>query len=406
MPTIPVARRNYLPIFALSFGLTAYIAIVGLWIRPLTVHGFAPAFTSSLCRLSSLLELPGRAILRSLHFNTERHLTMGTWAITLLYGFLVYSALFLALAEIRGRLRTRAEIKKPASSDGLSRRSFLRMSTLSAAGSLAGVAYVVEIAPSYVKTFKHTMMLRDLPRELDGLRVVQLTDLHHGPWMPITQIRKVIADTNKLEPDLVLLTGDYVSHSRDYIPAVAAALNQLRPKIGVLGVLGNHDWWEDGPLTKKLLAEAGVLLIDNAKIHLTPGRKFTTTPPAEGLCIAGVGDLWTDRINFYEALHEVPKSMPRLLLAHNPDTAEREELVQKLCRVDLMLSGHTHGGQIQIPFIGTPVVPSNYGQKYAQGLVQGPGCPVYISRGIGMSILPLRLGVPPEITLITFRRAA
>ena len=124
------------------------------------------------------------------------------------------------------------------------------------------------------------------------------------------------------------------------------------------------------------------------------------TTSAEGLCLAGVGDLWTDRQLYARALAGVPGTTPRLLLSHNPDIAEERAFVSSGFRVDLMLSGHTHGGQIYIPGLGTPILPSRYGQKYAQGLVQGPTCPVFVSRGLGTALLPLRVGVPPEIAVI------
>jgi predicted MPP superfamily phosphohydrolase len=95
--------------------------------------------------------------------------------------------------------------------------------------------------------------------------------------------------------------------------------------------------------------------------------------------------------------------MPRLLLSHNPDVAEEKAFVGSGLRVDLMVSGHTHGGQIYIPGLGAPFVPSRYGQKYAQGLVQGPTCPVFVCRGLGLSTLPLRVGVPPEIAVLELR---
>jgi predicted MPP superfamily phosphohydrolase len=97
--------------------------------------------------------------------------------------------------------------------------------------------------------------------------------------------------------------------------------------------------------------------------------------------------------------------MPRLLLSHNPDAAEDPRFLRARHRVDLMLSGHTHGGQVRLPVVGAPVIPSKYGQKYAAGLVQGPRCPVYVSRGLGLSGLPVRFGVPPEIVLFELQRA-
>jgi uncharacterized protein len=118
-----------------------------------------------------------------------------------------------------------------------------------------------------------------------------------------------------------------------------------------------------------------------------------------------VGDLYMDTQRYDAALGGVPADMPRLLLSHNPDVAEDPALAVYGYRIDLMLSGHTHGGQIYIPGIGSPIVPSQFGQKYARGLVQGPVCPVFISRGLGHTVLPVRIGVRPEMAVIELTRA-
>jgi predicted MPP superfamily phosphohydrolase len=165
------------------------------------------------------------------------------------------------------------------------------------------------------------------------------------------------------------------------------------------------------------LRAIGVRMLDNGRVFLDGAtRRFREEgAPGESLCIAGLGDLMTDFISVHLALGGVPADVPRIVLAHNPDTAEHPQCVGESCvgglpltaapRVDLMISGHTHGGQVRIPFLGTPFIPSRYGQKYAGGLVKGPAFPVLVSRGIGMSLLPVRLGVPPEIVELTLTRA-
>jgi predicted MPP superfamily phosphohydrolase len=233
---------------------------------------------------------------------------------------------------------------------------------------------------------------------------VQLSDIHHGPWVPLSFVDRMVKITNALDPDLILLNGDYVSSSSRFIKPVVQRLANLRARIGVLGVLGNHDWWEGVGETRDHFREVDIPLIDNSRMFVSPERKLVKDA-RNGLCVAGVGDYWEDEIDFVGALKGVPDEMPRLLLSHNPDVAEVPELANHEYRVDLMLSGHTHGGQVRLPLLGTPIVPSSYGQKYAQGLVQGPGCQVYITRGIGLTVLPVRLGVPPEITLIELTTA-
>ena len=172
--------------------------------------------------------------------------------------------------------------------------------------------------------------------------------------------------------------------------------------IPVLGTLGNHDWYADGKRMSAALTAIGVRMIDDDRVFLDAAtRTISSTPPADpasALCFAGLSDLWTAVPNPKAALDGVPPEMPRILLSHHPDCAELPALaLSSGRRVDLMLSGHTHGGQVALPLIGRPIVPSEFRQRYAHGLVQGPAFPVIISAGIGMSLIPIRLGVPPEV---------
>jgi uncharacterized protein len=287
----------------------------------------------------------------------------------------------------------------PADGPRVSRR---RMLIGGAAGALAGgaaVVYPMSIATRRFEVTRRTIAIRDLPPSLSGLRIVQLSDIHHGPWIPLSHVRHIVNTTNALSPDLILLTGDYVHRSPAYCVPVVGALAYLRATIGIVGVLGNHDWWEDGPLLQREFLRAGIPLIDNTRKVLTLDRRIVDDA-REGLCLAGVGDLYTDRQDYEGALGDLPGAMPRLLLSHNPDVVEARDLLQGEYRVDLMLSGHTHGGQVYIPGLGTPIVPSQFGQKYASGLVQGPACPVFISRGLGHTVLPMRVRVAPELAVI------
>jgi hypothetical protein len=297
---------------------------------------------------------------------------------------------------------------EPESKVGLARPSRRRVliaaKTVFVGGAVVAGGYPLFVETRRLSVTRRLFSVRGLPDPLDGLRVVQLTDIHLGPWTSVADVRRMVAAANALDPDLIALTGDYVLHSADYVAPVAAALAGLRARVGVVGVLGNHDWWEEGPLSKRALANAGVRMVDNGRVFVTPGRRLSESP-REGLCVAGVGDLMTDEQHYDLALGGLPADMPRLLLSHNPDVAEERPFVASGHRVDLMLSGHTHGGQIRLPLIGSPVTMSRYGQKYARGLVQGPTCPVYVSRGLGMAMLPVRLGSVPEIAVIELRRA-
>lgn len=252
------------------------------------------------------------------------------------------------------------------------------------------------------------MPITNLPDELDGLRIVQFADPHLGPRIPATFIESAVERAIALKPDIVVLNGDYVGHGEREIERIADLLTPLTQgtSIGVVGVLGNHDWWANGPRMKAELERVGVWMIDNDRVWLhAKSRILSATASSDSLALVGLGDLSEDDTDIDAAFRDIDPSTPRLLVTHQPDTAELDEIRSSSGpRIDLMLCGHTHGGQVRIPFIGTPLVPSAYGQKYAGGLVRGPRFPVIVSRGLGMSLLPVRVGVPPELSSITLRR--
>ena len=337
------------------------------------------------------------------------------WRVFLFISFGFYLVLFYLLGTINRRWNRRIDRVPPvvpaeAGATDLplaprpSRRLVLRaIKRTVVTGIVAGGAYPLFVEPHRLEITRRSFRIRGLPSTLDGLRIVQVTDIHLGPWTSLGHVRALVQKANALEPDLIVLTGDYVLRWPDYIPQAASALAGLRAKVGVVGVLGNHDWYQDGPLSKRELEKAGVRMIDNDRVFLTPDRRLREGA-GEGLCVAGVGDLWRDVQLYDRALAGVPAEVPRLLLSHNPDVAEEPAFVASRHRVDLMLSGHTHGGQIRFPFVGAPVTMSRYGQKYARGLVMGPTCPVFVCRGLGMVMLPLRLGSVPEMAVIELRR--
>ena len=239
------------------------------------------------------------------------------------------------------------------------------------------------------------------------LTICVVADLHAGePWMPLARVRRIVAAANALAPDLHVVLGDLPAHHRfvtERVPmaAVAGALADLRAPLGRHAVLGNHDWWDDGaaraagrdpPAIRFLLRDAGIPVLANAARLLPHG--------------AGVWLLGTDSAlafgrrrpgadNLPAALAPLRGSdAPAILLAHEPDIFPRVP-----ARVALTLAGHTHGGQVRL--LGrSPVVPSRYGNRYAYGLVEEAGRRMVVSGGLGCSMMPVRLGVPPELTLI------
>jgi predicted MPP superfamily phosphohydrolase len=386
--------------------ITAYAVCLEGLLKPLHARGHLQAVLDCLNALDRLLQLPGTHGSYRLGLREGHHYTLQAWLISRLLSGAVYAlAAFVVragwLLAVRPRPAEAARTTPPA--PVLSRRRFLGAGMKVLGGGLAaGVGYALVIEPRWFGVTRRVIRLRGLPSALDGLRAVQLTDIHHGPWLSRARVRAAVDTANELGPDLVLLTGDYVDQSPAYIVPVVEELARLRPRVATVAVLGNHDWWENGPLVQRELARWGIPLLDNTRLILTPDRRLVPTA-GEGLALAGVGDLAEDRQDYHAALGGLPEAMPRLLLSHNPDVAEEPGLVQGGHRVDLMISGHTHGGQVRLPFVGAPITNSRYGQKYVQGLVRGPVCPVFICRGVGMSMLPVRLGAFPEIAVLEFR---
>ncbi len=385
-------------------GLTAVFAYVFLNVCsclvliPLHERGQAQPLLRGLILLEQGIGLPGHILTSKLGLNRWGRNRRVAWFVTL-----GVNACWIlgTVAWFTSKRSGAVEMGEP---EDPSRRSFLKKLGLATGGvATMGVAYSVFVEPQWVGVSRHRFAVRGLPLSLEGLKVVQLSDLHLGPWSSEAYIASVIDRTNALEPDLVLLTGDYVHRSPSYILPVMNQLARLRARIGVVGVLGNHDWWEDGERTKRGFARVGLPLVDNARLFVSEERKLVQSP-TNGLVIAGVGDLWTDCVDFNSALGGLPPDVPRLLLSHNPDVAENPLLAGH--RVDLMLSGHTHGGQVYIPGMGTPILPSKFGQKYAQGFVDGPHCRVFVSRGVGVTVLPIRVGVPPEVVELELFRAS
>lgn len=268
-----------------------------------------------------------------------------------------------------------------------------------AAVSGCGLLYATVVEPNWLRVARTDVPIEGLSPSHDGLRVLQISDTHRGPRISASFIAEAVRQGIAQKPDLILLTGDYVHMGVEFIEEGAALLAPLVRVAPTVGVLGNHDWYAGAHRVRHALTSYGVRMIDNDRCFLTDRRRLDAD--AGTLCIAGVGDLLEDHVDFDRALTGVDPRVPRLLMSHNPDAAELPEL--RAHRVDLMLSGHTHGGQVRLPIVGAPGVPSRYGQKYAQGLVDGPACRVHISAGVGMSVAPFRFGVRPEINLLTLR---
>jgi uncharacterized protein len=396
-----IKRSLLLGATVVAAAVSAVCLLDFLLLRPLQAAGSLDSLAVIVNVLVTIIALPGllvgRALYLSGHHLPAEHHTAYALVVTAVTAVTIWLLAFVVLSRRARRCSSDPEIT--------ARRSFMRRAlSLGALGGVAGLGgYAVLVEPRWCAVRRLRFALRGLPSELAGLKAVQLTDLHLGRFNSAAYLRGVVARCNALEPDLVLLTGDYVHGSVKFIPAVAAILGRLRSRLGSFAVLGNHDHWEDAALTRRELRKVGVRLLDNGRLFISSAGVGAVPPVGGGLCLAGVGDLWEDRVDLEAALGGVDPSLPRILLSHNPDFAETHQ-ARTGPRVDLMLAGHTHGGQVCLPGVGTPIVPSRHGSKYARGLVRGPRFPVFVSAGLGTTILPLRMNVRPEVVLIELQR--
>lgn len=230
--------------------------------------------------------------------------------------------------------------------------------------------------------------LKRLPKKLDGLRIIHLSDTHHSPFTSLEHIERAVRVANRLRPDLVLLTGDYVSHQHEYIAPVAAALGELKSKFGTYACLGNHDHWTDAELVTHLLRGEGITVLIN--------EGFRFEAHGASFWLAGVDDYMVDKTDVPAALRGSYADEMKLLLAHNPI------IFREAARfgIDLTLSGHTHGGQVKLRDDEKRILPR---RKLKAGLHTRRTSQIYITRGIGTVVLPVRFQCPPEISLLELR---
>jgi len=255
----------------------------------------------------------------------------------------------------------------------------------------------VGIEPGRVVTRETRVPIARWPADLGPLRIAALADLHTGaPHITVDKVREIVRSVNAARPDLIVLLGDYVIHGVVggrfvAIEPTAAVLRDLQAPLGVFAVLGNHDWWYDGPRTARALEAVGIRVLEDTAAEVAVwGRP---------LWIAGVSDARTRSAAIARALAPVPEGAPVIVLTHNPDL-----FVRVPPRVLLTLAGHTHGGQVNLPVLGRLIVPSLFGDRYAIGHVHEDGRDLFVSPGIGTSIVPVRFRVPPEISLLTVGR--
>jgi predicted MPP superfamily phosphohydrolase len=250
------------------------------------------------------------------------------------------------------------------------------------------------IEPGRLVIREETIQIDNWPQPLDGLRIAVLSDIHVDNWF-ITEkkLRTIVERTNQLQPELIVILGDYIAgDGRNTVrvePEVfAPVLKDLHAPLGVYSVLGNHDWWYNGAKVRKALEQNGIKVLENesAKVDAR-GTSFW---------LVGLADLWTRPQKIADTVATVPDGQPLIALTHNPDILPKVPQ-----RVPLLLAGHTHGGQVRFPLIGPVVESSEYG--WVHGHVFLDNHHLFVTTGIGTSIVPVRFGLPPEIVILTLK---
>ena len=253
------------------------------------------------------------------------------------------------------------------------------------------LAYAAGVEPKWVEIKRISLRLGGLPAAFHGYKIVQVSDIHAGQWFPPERIAETVKMVNNEDPDLVVITGDFVTYTYPHAPAdIVPSLSELCARDGVIGTLGNHDYWGLGPaLIRQVMREAAIIELSN-DVH---------TIEREGaiLHVAGVDSAREKMARLEVTLKKLPKEGTAILLAHEPDYAD---VAVHANRFSLQLSGHSHGGQVVVPLYGPPRLPP-LGKKYYAGLYQVGHMQVYTNRGIGVVGIPVRFFCRPEITVIT-----
>jgi predicted MPP superfamily phosphohydrolase len=256
------------------------------------------------------------------------------------------------------------------------------------AGNLSKVAKTAIAEANTLTVEEVAITLERLPAKLDGLRVIHLSDTHHSRFTDLEHIARAVEIANTMDPDVVFLTGDYVSHDADYIAPVAEVLGTLKSKFGIFACLGNHDHWTDADLVTHMLRGEGVTVLINE------GLRFEAN--GASFWLAGVDDYMAGKTDIAAALKGAFPDEAKILLAHNPIIFRQAVKAE----VDLTLSGHTHGGQIKMRDPEKRILPR---RKLSSGLHRRKDSQIYITRGIGTVVVPARYQCPPEISLLELR---
>ena len=261
--------------------------------------------------------------------------------------------------------------------------------------SAGGLGYSLLVEPGWLDVVEVTLKLPRLTSSFFGFRIVQISDLHFGGWMNRNRLQRVVRVVLAQEPHLVVVTGDFlIGHEwnetlRAGLAELVEEMSVLTEKHTTLAVLGNHDYWTNASAVRGALAACGIMELSN--------EVYSLSNESDQLHIAGVDDVWEEQDQLDVVLDKLPQAGAAILLAHEPDYADRSAGTG---RFDLQLSGHTHGGQVVIPFVGAPILPY-LGRKYPSGLYRVGAMWQYTNRGVGMARLKVRFNCRPEITVFT-----
>jgi uncharacterized protein len=306
----------------------------------------------------------------------------------------IFSALVLCLVRLMGWVVTtvrrfpsgpRATSKSPSSAIDEGRRRFLR-------ASVASLAAAPFLASGYGATFgRQSYRVQEMALPFGRtLRVVQLSDIHAGVYMTSTEMRRYADRVIALNPDLFVLTGDFVSNSLAFLPECLEEMARVRPRYGTFACLGNHDnWYGRQRAIRMAFAQHDIRLLIN--------ENYVVETPHGPFAVSGIDDLRTGHPDLEASLQNLLPAMPTLLLSHRPEVFPRAAK----WGVRLTLSGHWHGGQIKMPLPGMMVSPAHLMTPYPEGLYTIDSCHLYVNRGIGTTFTPIRLNAPPEITVFT-----
>jgi predicted MPP superfamily phosphohydrolase len=279
----------------------------------------------------------------------------------------------------------------------LTRRDFLKLLGVAALDlfllGIGSVGYGFLMEPNLFKVETVRLNLPRLSRKFSGLRLVQISDIHMGGWMNAARFQQVADMVLAQKPDLILITGDFLigrdalAISQEEVQDLIRELSRLSSSFPTFAVLGNHDYWTDVEMVRDILASSGITDLTNAV--------FTLKREEDSLHLCGVDDIWEGAPRLDDVIAQLSDNSAAILLAHEPDFADTSAATG---RFDLQLSGHTHGGQIVLPWVGPPILPY-LGRKYGSGLYKVGEMFQYTNRGVGMARLPVRINCPPEITL-------